>query len=106
MSARTWPARGHPRRIQADARRHRLAAAGQPWLRSLALLAIIVMLTWLGFTQLRTPETAPLTAPASAFSAERAMVHLDVIAADSRAIGMPGGRRTHPAGVPDQPITA
>jgi hypothetical protein len=90
MSARTWPARGHPRRLQAEARRDRLADAGQPWLRSLALLAIIVMLTWLGFAQLRTPEPAPLTAPATAFSAERAMVHLDVIAADSRAIGMPG----------------
>jgi hypothetical protein len=55
-----------------------------------ALLIIIGMLSWLGLAQLRTPPVIPAAAPATSFSAERAMSHLDVIAAESRAIGLPG----------------
>jgi hypothetical protein len=54
------------------------------------MLLIIALLTWVGFTQLRTPDAKPLTAPEATFSAERAMIHLEVVASESRAIGMPG----------------
>ena len=67
--------------------------ASAPWVRSLALLAIIALLTWVGFTQLRTPDVKPITAAETSFSAERAMVHLDQIAEDQLArfiAGRPG----------------
>jgi hypothetical protein len=74
-------------------RRHAASTArtpGQPWLRSVALLLIVGLLSWLGLAQLRTPAVVPAAAPATSFSAERAMTHLDVIASESRAIGLPG----------------
>ena len=91
MSLQTWPARVPTHTHRSDAHRDRMTAeTGAPWVRSLALLVIITLLIWVGFTQLRTPDVQPLTAPATTFSAERAMVHLNAIATDSRAIGLPG----------------
>ena len=91
MSFTTWPAKGHFRPPRSAVRRESgLAAAKAPLIRGVALLVIIGLLTWIGFTQLRTPDVKPATAPETTFSAERAMVHLNVIASESRAIGMPG----------------
>jgi len=87
MNLTTWPTSGpfHRRRTAIDVR-----AMDRPWLRSLSLLTIIGLLSWLGFAQLRTPSVIPATSPAASFSAERAMVHLNAIAGQSRAVGMPG----------------
>ena len=91
MSTRALPVRDRADRRPAKSFQFRLRPfAGAPWIRSLALLMIVALLTWIGFTQLRTPDAAPLTAPPATFSAERAMIHLNVIATESRAIGMPG----------------
>lgn len=59
-------------------------------LRALALVLIIALVTWLGFTQLRTPDPQPATRTEIEFSAERAMVHLEAIATEPRGIGQPG----------------
>jgi hypothetical protein len=48
------------------------------------------VLTWVGLLQIQTPAPRPETAPAEAFSAERAMAHLRILAAESRAVGTPG----------------
>ncbi len=87
MNLTTWPTSGpfHRRRTAIDVR-----AMDRPWLRSLSLLTIIGLLSWLGFAQLRTPSVIPATSPPASFSAERAMVHLNAIAGQSRAVGMPG----------------
>jgi hypothetical protein len=87
MNITTWPAHGlSPHRQAAGTTR----SPGQPWLRSISLLIIVGLLSWIGLAQLRTPDVIPATAPATSFSAERAMTHLDVIASESRAIGLPG----------------
>jgi acetylornithine deacetylase/succinyl-diaminopimelate desuccinylase-like protein len=39
--------------------------------------------------QLRTPDVTPVSAPPAEFSAQRAMAHLRVIAAEPRPIGSP-----------------
>ena len=87
MNLTTWPTSGpfHRRRTAIDVR-----AMDRPWLRSLSLLTIIGLLSWLGFAQLRTPSVIPATSPPASFSAERAMVHPNAIAGQSRAVGMPG----------------
>ncbi len=91
MSVHALPTSDRAHRRRTETVRIRLRpSAGAPWIHSLALLMIVALLTWVGFIQLRTPDVAPLTAPPTAFSAERAMVHLNVIASESRAIGMPG----------------
>lgn len=91
MSTQVLPVddRANRRRTETFRLRPR-PSAGAPWIRSMALIMIVALLTWVGFTQLRTPDVAPLTAPPTTFSAERAMIHLNVIASESRAIGMPG----------------
>ena len=87
MNFTTWPARSlFPHRPATQSAR----SSGQPWLRSVSLLIIVGLLSWLGLAQLRTPDVVPATAPATSFSGERAMTHLDVIASESRAIGLPG----------------
>jgi hypothetical protein len=58
----------------------------------LVLLLAFGALVWLGLAQLQTPEVVSETAPPTAFSAERANAHLEVIATESRAIGTPGNR--------------
>ena len=47
----------------------------------------------LGALQLRTPDVVPATAPADAFSADRAAIHLEALASSSRAVGTPGHSR-------------
>ncbi|HMM41244.1 MAG TPA: M28 family peptidase [Thermomicrobiales bacterium] len=56
----------------------------------LALLATMAVLLWLGLRPLGTPDVVPADAPATEFSAARAMEHLRVIAAEPRVIGSPG----------------
>jgi hypothetical protein len=56
----------------------------------IALLIVLALFGALGMRQLSTPGVVPATAPATEFSAARAMEHLRVIAADSRAVGSPG----------------
>ena len=59
------------------------------WSPRLALLFLLASLLWLGGLQLPTPAATPATAPATAFSAERALDHLRVIAAEPRPVGSP-----------------
>jgi hypothetical protein len=59
-------------------------------IQRLVTVVAIAVLVFLAMLQLRTPAAVPSTAPETAFSADRAMVHLDVIASESRAIGLPG----------------
>jgi hypothetical protein len=56
----------------------------------LTMLVVIAALVFVALLQLDTPDARPVTATETAFSADRAMIHLDVIASESRAIGMPG----------------
>jgi hypothetical protein len=62
-------------------------------LQVLALILSLALLAWVGLSQLSTPDVVPSTASASEFSAERAMEHLRVIAAEPR----PGGSEGHTA---------
>src|SRR5918994_6129380 len=91
MKAPTWNLHGSAthRRVGAGVapQRRLLTASAAQRIVALALIAALVVVAML---QLQTPHAAPVTAPETAFSGERAMVHLDVIAAESRAIGMPG----------------
>ncbi|HEU5424318.1 MAG TPA: M28 family peptidase, partial [Nitrolancea sp.] len=66
-----------------------LPAGGIAALPALTLLAILAVLVWVGLRPLATPAVVPATAPATTFSAERAMAHLRVIAAQPHAIGSP-----------------
>jgi hypothetical protein len=59
-------------------------------IQRLVILAAIAALVFVSILQLGTPAAAPATAPETTFSADRAMTHLELIAAESRAIGMPG----------------
>lgn len=59
-------------------------------LARVVLLLALSVLTWMGLLQIQTPTPRPETAPAVAFSAERAMAHLRVLASESRAVGTPG----------------
>ncbi|HET8524038.1 MAG TPA: hypothetical protein VFL82_12440, partial [Thermomicrobiales bacterium] len=84
--------------LHLPAARQRAGARGAPRERLLSVVALqrlvtlagIAALVFVAMLQLRTPAAAPVTATATAFSADRAMVHLDAIATESRAIGMPG----------------
>jgi hypothetical protein len=60
----------------------------------LTLLLVLALLVWAGFQQLSTPAVVPSSAPATEFSAARAMEHLRVIAAGPRAVGLPGHTAT------------
>ncbi len=60
---------------------------GGAWGSRLAMLALIGLFVWVGGLQLATPAVTPANAPATAFSAERAMAHLRVIAAEPRPVG-------------------
>ena len=68
---------------------HRAAAILRV-LPRLALLLVMSLYAWLGFAQFTPPPVAPANAPATEFSAERAMADLQVIAKQSRLIGSPG----------------
>ena len=57
-----------------------LARSVLPWLVAIAL-------TWIGFGSVMPPTAAPLDAPETAFSAERAIEHVAVIAAEPRPMG-------------------
>jgi hypothetical protein len=61
-----------------------------PLAQRIITLALIASLVFVAMLQLETPGARPVTAPETAFSADRAMVYLDAIATESRAIGMPG----------------
>jgi hypothetical protein len=55
----------------------------------LLLLLVMVLSVLLGFAQFTSPAVVPTSAPATEFSAERAMTKLQVIAQQSRLIGSP-----------------
>ena len=55
----------------------------------LLLLLVMMLSVLLGFAQFKTPAVVPTSAPATEFSAERAMTKLQVIAHQSRLIGSP-----------------
>lgn len=55
----------------------------------LLLLLVMLLSVLLGFAQFSTPTVVPKSAPATEFSAERAMTQLRVIAQQSRLIGSP-----------------
>src|SRR5688572_18259524 len=91
MRAPTWSLHFPAVRLRAAegvAPRGRLL--GVAAIQRLVTLAAIAALVFVAMLQLRTPDAAPATASETAFSADRAMVHLDAIATESRAIGMPG----------------
>jgi len=60
----------------------------------LSLLLVLALLAWVGMQQLATPDVVPASAPATEFSAARAIEHLRVIAAEPRAVGLPGHTAT------------
>jgi hypothetical protein len=55
----------------------------------LLLLVVLVASTWLAFAQFSTPAVVPKTAPASEFSAARAMTELSAIAKEPHPMGSP-----------------
>lgn len=57
------------------------------WLWQIGALAILVAGGWLGLTTLRPPSVVPATAPATAFSAERALNELRPITKAPHAMG-------------------
>ncbi len=57
------------------------------WLWQIGALAILIAGGWLGLTTLRPPSVVPATAPAVAFSAERALNELRPITKAPHAIG-------------------
>lgn len=63
---------------------------GPQWSQRIVMLVAIAVLVSIGLMQLNTPDARPATSPTTEFSADRAIEHLNVIAAESRAIGMPG----------------
>lgn len=65
-------------------------AARRSFLSRLTLLVALAASSWLGMAQLRTPKVVEKSAPATEFSAARAMEDLRVLARESRAIGTPG----------------
>lgn len=72
-------------------------AASWRWQQSLppiALIAALAVLAWAGLRPLATPEVVPASAPATEFSAARAMEHLRVIASEPRIIGSSGHAAT------------
>ena len=56
------------------------------------LLVILGTFIWIGLLQLRTPDVAPASIAETEFSAERALVHLQAIGTESRAVGEPGNQ--------------
>lgn len=60
----------------------------------LLLLLVVVFSALLGFAQFTAPAVVPTGAPATEFSAERAMTGLRVIAQQSRLIGSPANAQT------------
>jgi hypothetical protein len=60
----------------------------------LTLLLVLALLVWAGLQQLSTPAVVPASAPATEFSAARAMEQLWVIAAEPRAVGSSGHKAT------------
>lgn len=54
---------------------------------ALVLLLLVAGTAWLGVARLDPPPVRPASAPAEAFSAERAMEHVEAIARQPRAVG-------------------
>jgi hypothetical protein len=59
------------------------------WLQALALLLAIAVAVAVALYTLRPPEVVPASAPTTAFSAERAMERLEVVADEPRPVGSP-----------------
>ncbi len=76
--------------IEEHARPLSIPRFSTPNLARGALLIALGFLIWVGLWQLRTPEVAPASTSATEFSAERALVHLQAIGTESRAVGEPG----------------
>ncbi len=88
------PALPKPRRqrsiSRSDLPRLAVPAAARETAPRLALLAALALLVWLGLRPLATPGVVPADAPATTFSAARALEHLRVIAGEARVIGSEG----------------
>ncbi len=63
------------------------------WAAGSALMLALLLAVALGMFQFATPTVAPLTAPATEFSAARAMQHLQVIAREPHPIGSAANAR-------------
>ncbi|MBI3463074.1 MAG: M20/M25/M40 family metallo-hydrolase, partial [Planctomycetes bacterium] len=59
------------------------------WLAAAGMLLFLVLSAALSIWMLRPPRVVPASAPATEFSAERALAHLQVIAAAPHPIGSP-----------------
>jgi hypothetical protein len=75
----------HPPRLHLRSLAARVAAT--PWLQRVTLLVLLGLLLWIGCLPLSTPAVTPAGTPATAFSAERALAHLRVIAAEPHPVG-------------------
>ncbi|HEX5166616.1 MAG TPA: hypothetical protein VFV93_14525, partial [Thermomicrobiales bacterium] len=82
----------HP--LHARPRSMSLPRPGPLVLPRLTLLLVLALLVWAGMQQLSTPAVVPASAPATEFSAARAMQHLRVIASAPRAVGLAGHTAT------------
>jgi hypothetical protein len=71
-----------------------------PLVGALLMLALLLAVA-AGMFQLTTPAVAPRTAPGTAFSAARAMQHLEEIAREPHPIGSPANER---ARLPGRPV--
>src|SRR5215203_6141592 len=63
------------------------------WLGALAVLLAIAATVALALYQFVPPAVVPADAPATEFSAERAMSHLEVIAREPHPVGLPENAR-------------
>ncbi|MGD2115049.1 MAG: M20/M25/M40 family metallo-hydrolase [Acidobacteriota bacterium] len=59
----------------------------RPTTAALVLLLLIAGFAWLAVARVAPPEVVPATAPAEAFSAERAMTHVEALAHAPRPVG-------------------
>ncbi|MEE9178872.1 MAG: M20/M25/M40 family metallo-hydrolase [Acidimicrobiia bacterium] len=65
------------------------ATSFRPWFETSTLLLILAASVWLTVDQTLPPAPSPADAPVDEFSAQRAMAHLEVIAAEPRLVGSP-----------------
>ena len=91
MTTRT-PTSTHSQAVHLHLRHNHLASLSHHCSNigpRLLLLLVMMLSVLLGFAQFKTPAVVPTSAPATEFSAERAMTKLQVIAHQSRLIGSP-----------------
>src|SRR5215208_4292357 len=69
------------------------AVGGRSWLGALTMLLAIAATLALALYQFVPPTVVPAGAPATEFSAERAMAHLEVIAREPHPVGSPENAR-------------